>query len=89
MLRNHPLHLLETSTIPRNNQPFAAYVQRRRLELCMNCEEAAELAGLQLSQWFALEEGWIPDLGDYVMLAIAGALETRVDQLNLLACSNS
>jgi hypothetical protein len=83
------LHLCETSPIRHNNQLFAIYVQRRRLQLCMKCEDAAELAGLQISQWISLEQGWIPDLGDNIMSAVAGTLETRVDHLNLLAISSS
>jgi hypothetical protein len=81
--------LCETSSIYGDNQLFAAYVQYRRLQLGMNCNEAARLAGLPIAQWISLEEGWIPDLGDNAMLAIAGTLETRVDRLNLLASWNS
>jgi hypothetical protein len=72
----------------RNTQLFSAYIQYRRLQLGMNCKEAARLAGLPTAQWISLEEGWIPDLGGNAMLAIAGTLETRVDHLNLLASSN-
>jgi hypothetical protein len=82
-------YLCETSPIRLNNQLFAIYVQHRRLQLCMNCEDAAELAGLQISQWISLEQGWIPDLGDNIMSAVAGTLETRVDHLNLLVISSS
>jgi hypothetical protein len=86
----YSLHKCETSSICRGYQLFAAYVQQRRLQLGMNCQEAARLAGLSIVQWISLEqEGWIPALGGNAMLAIAGTLETRIDQLNLLATCNS
>ena len=49
-------------------------------------ERAAELAGLELSQWHALESGWVPDLDDRNQIqAIAATLETGwVDYLVLV-----
>lgn len=70
------------------NQLFAAFIRHRRLQLCLKTEDAARLAGLYLSQWIALETGWIPDMRSHAALAIAGTLQTKVDDLALLAvCS--
>ena len=54
-----------TPAAPQPNWPWdrmclARYVARRREELRLSIAGAAELAGLELSQWCALEEGWIP-----------------------------
>lgn len=77
-----------TSSPQRRNQLFAAFIRHRRLQMCMNAEDAARLAGLYLSQWIALESGWIPDMHSSAALVIAGTLQTRVDDLALLAvCS--
>jgi hypothetical protein len=78
----------ETYSSQNRNQLFAAFVRHRRLQLCLNTEDAARLAGLYLSQWIALETGWIPDMRSSAALAIAGTLQTKVDDLALLAaCS--
>lgn len=70
------------------NQLFAAFIRHRRSQLCLKTEDAARLAGLYLSQWIALETGWIPDMQSSAALAIAGTLQTRLDDLALLAvCS--
>ena len=36
------------------------YIRQRRKELGLTQERAAELAGMELSQWCALESGWAP-----------------------------
>lgn len=41
-------------------QAFARLVLDRRMELDLTAAECAELAGMELSEWFALESGWIP-----------------------------
>jgi len=35
--------------------------QRSRENLGMPIERAADLAGMQISEWGALEAGWVPD----------------------------
>ena len=37
------------------------YVGRRRAILHLTVEAAARLCGLELSQWYALESGWVPE----------------------------
>ncbi len=50
-------------------------VRQRRLELEISIPEAADLAGISMWEWAALEYGlWIPEDGP-VMHAIAGTLE--------------
>ncbi len=50
-------------------------VRLRRLELGISIPEAADLSGITVFQWAALEYGlWIPEDGP-VMHAIAGTLE--------------
>jgi hypothetical protein len=63
---------------------LARFTQRRRLDLGLSVATAAELAGLELSEWFALEAGWVPE--DLMVLSsVAGTLETRWTDLVSLA----
>jgi hypothetical protein len=63
---------------------LANCVQRRRQNLGMSIERAADLAGMRVSEWCALETGWVPDtLG--ILQAVAGTLELGYLQLSFLA----
>ncbi len=66
---------------------LARYIRQRRQQLGLTQERAAELAGMQLSQWCALESGWVPDMpeGMDMIQAIAGTLETSWADLSFLA----
>jgi transcriptional regulator with XRE-family HTH domain len=60
---------------------FATGIENARKEAGLSIEEAATLAGMEVSRWMALEAGgWLPqttgELG-----AIAGALEMDYDRL--------
>ena len=55
---------------------------RRREELGLSIERAAELSGIVSSEWCALEAGWVPDDESKLLWSIAGALESGY--LNLL-----
>jgi len=52
---------------------LAVWVHRRRTFLGLSTAAAAELAGLELSEWCALEAGWIPE--DPAIRAIAATLQ--------------
>jgi len=67
-----------------NALALANTVQRRRQNLGMSVERAADLAGMEISQWCALEAGWVPDNFD-VLRAIADTLELGYLQLAFLA----
>jgi hypothetical protein len=67
-----------------NAHLLARSVQCRRLGLKMTSECAAKLAGLAISQWYALECGWIPEERD-TLRAIAAVLETGFADLEILA----
>jgi len=55
---------------------LARYTAARREELGLTVGEAAELSGLEISEWLGLEQGWVPQ--DQEMLkGIAGALRVR------------
>ena len=65
---------------------LARYTRRRREELGLSVERAAELAGLELSQWYALESGWVPDPDDMNRIeAIAATLEIFWGDYSFLA----
>ena len=58
---------LQPSSTPRpaiNNYFYslllARAVQGRRREVGLSVKEAAELSGLEVSEWVALENGWVP-----------------------------
>ena len=63
------------------------YIRQRRKQLGLTQERAAELAGMELSQWCALESGWVPEMpnGMDLLMAIAGTLETSWADLSFLA----
>ena len=63
---------------------LARYVQKRRQELELSVAAAAELSGMELSEWHALEAGWVPE-DRMVLVSIAGALAVRWTNLSLLA----
>ena len=44
-----------------NALALASMVQRRRQNLGMSVERAADLSGHKVSEWCALEAGWVPD----------------------------
>ena len=62
----------------------ARYVRQRREQLGQSVGHAAELAGLELSQWLALEEGWVPEELS-VIVAVATTLQVRWSDLDLVA----
>jgi transcriptional regulator with XRE-family HTH domain len=63
------------------------YIRQRRQELGLTQERAAQLAGVELSEWVALESGWVPNMPDDMDLiqALAGTLETSWADLSFLA----
>lgn len=63
------------------------YIRQRRQQLGLTQQRAAELAGMELSQWCALESGWAPEMpqGMDLLMAIAGTLETSWADLSFLA----
>ena len=63
---------------------LARYVVHHRQELAMTVAQAAKLSGMELSEWLALEAGWVP--GDRkVHHAIAGALQVDISNIAILA----
>ena len=63
---------------------LARFTRERRGKLGLSLERAAELAGLELSEWCALESGWAPDdMG--TIQAIAATLETSWIDYSFLA----
>jgi transcriptional regulator with XRE-family HTH domain len=62
---------------------LAKCVQRRRENLGMSVERAADLAGMKVCQWCALEAGWVPD--SCVLCAVAETLDLGCLQLSFLA----
>jgi transcriptional regulator with XRE-family HTH domain len=53
---------------------LASCIRRRREELGLSIERAAELAGMAISEWCAREVGWVPE-EESQLQAIAGILE--------------
>jgi hypothetical protein len=62
----------------------ARYTIRRRGELGLTVAAAAELSGLEVSEWCSLEAGWVPEELNRIR-AIAAALEVCWTDLDLLA----
>ena len=67
---------------------FARYLRARRRQLRLSTARAAELAGMALSEWCAMEAGWVPE--DYGTLrAISETLQVRTSDLLLMAFVSS
>ena len=63
---------------------LARYTAARREQLGLTITEAAQLSGLQISEWVGLEDGWVPE--DLATLrAIAGTLRVRWTDYHMLA----
>jgi hypothetical protein len=63
---------------------LASFIERRRKELSLTVERAAALAGIELSQWYALECGWVP-ADRSVLRAVADTLQVCYVQISFLA----
>jgi len=62
---------------------LACYARNRREQLDLTAEQAAGLSGMELSEWYALESGWVPENRD-VIRAIAATLRVRWTELEAL-----
>jgi len=63
---------------------LASFIERRRKELGLTVERAAALAGIEVSQWYALECGWVP-ADQSVLHAIADTVQVCHVQVSFLA----
>ena len=63
---------------------LARNIRRRREQLGLSVQRAAELGGMVVSDWYALEAGWVPD-DESQLRAVAGALETGYLNLSFIA----
>ena len=70
------------------NQLFAAFLERRRLQLHLTSSEAADLAGLPFSIWVSIETGWHSELSDEVVFAVARTLEVSADLIRRMSAIN-
>lgn len=64
---------------------LAAFVRQRRLQLELTVADAAHLAGLEFSEWCALECGWIPSDERNTLRSVAETLMSGAGQVSLLA----
>ena len=59
---------------------FGRGIRANRQNLGLSIEEAARLSGMEVSEWAAIEEGYVPQETNRLR-AMAGALEISYDQL--------
>ena len=64
---------------------LARSVRRRREQLGFSVQHAAQLSGLEASEWYALEAGWVPSVESGLLDSIAATLEACHIQLPLTA----
>ena len=64
---------------------LASCIRRRREELGLSIERAAQLTGVEPSQWQALEAGWVPNLESGPLEAIAETLEAYFPDVLFIA----
>ena len=62
---------------------FGGMIEERREAIGRSVEEAARLAGMESSEWAAIESGHIPANPERLR-SMAAALEVRFDELSLL-----
>ena len=64
---------------------LARSVRQRREELGLSVRCAAELSGMETSEWYVLEAGWVPSVESGLLDSIAGTLQACHIQLPLMA----
>ena len=64
---------------------LARNVRRRREQLGLSVQRAAELSGMETSDWYALEAGWVPSVESGLLDAIADTLQSCHIQLPFIA----
>ena len=64
---------------------LARSIQQRREQMGLSVEEAAYIAGIELSRWCALEGGWVPADENPILRSVAETLEVNYLQVSLLA----
>ena len=64
---------------------LARNVRLRREQLGLSVKRAAELSGMETSDWYALEAGWVPTVESGLLDSIASTLEACHIQLPLMA----
>jgi len=64
---------------------LAREVRQRRQQLGLSVQRAAQLSGMETSEWHALEAGWVPSVESGLVDAIAGTLETGHIQTAFIA----
>jgi hypothetical protein len=64
---------------------LARSVRQRREQLALSVKRAAELSGMVVSDWYALEAGWVPTVESGLLDSIAGTLQACHIQLPLIA----
>ena len=63
---------------------FGRCIEKIRESKCQSLEETASLAGMESSEWAAIEAGHVPDEAAQLQ-SMAGALECHYDQIVRLA----
>jgi len=64
---------------------LARNVRRRREQLGLSIQRAAELSGMETSDWYVLEAGWVPSVESGLLDSIAGTLQACHIELPLMA----
>jgi hypothetical protein len=62
---------------------FGNCIEKIRIACDRSVEEAAHLAGMETSEWLAIEDGWAPDPAQ--LHPMSDALGLRFDKIALLA----
>ena len=62
---------------------FADAIRETRQDLGLSVEDIAKLAGMETSEWAAIEAGYVP-IRTARLRSMAGALEVRYDRLIML-----
>ena len=88
MMNVNELDLAVVTAVEYPTLALAIYVYRRRIELGLSVEDAAERAGLEICQWCSMAGGWVPQSRS-AMSSIAAALGVCSAQLMLMAMISS
>lgn len=84
----HSTSSIDTTTVPRCNHEaelLGESVRCRRIELGLSIDQAAELSGLCVFQWAALEHAlWVPDDGP-ALRAVTDTLQANYEMVSYCA----
>lgn len=61
---------------------FGSWIHRRRPALGLSLRRAAALVDVDVADWGAMEQGWVPDADTNLWRSLAATLQVKFDDLD-------